>query len=244
MRQVRPIGELCRGVLAGSVGLRTELLGRRAAPPEMIQLIRPGVHQSRTVNCFSRPDRRPSIIAAGRLDAFEPFAAVLHAFASLQADKYDCAFFLMGDGRAEQRLRRLAASLKLLGNLTFVQDMPQAQVGAIFQAADLLIYPASAGWLEMKVLEAMAAGIPVLVGGPCVGDFVIDLETALSYHADSAVDLGLKLKLLLDEHATAIRLAETALAYLRENHSPARMVGAVAELYREHALRARTLRIP
>lgn len=238
-----PLDEHCRAVLAGSVPIRGRLLSRMGIAPEHVQLMRPGVHQLRKVSCFTQPDQSTAIIAAGSLDSYEPFAAVLEAFSALQKENYDCAGFIIGSGKYEHRLRQRAEQLGLMHQVTFVELPPQSQLPDIFKSADLFIYPQSSLRLEMEVLEAMAAGVPVLVGGPCAGDFVIDGETAASYDAASSADLTGKLKGMLDDHNVAIQLASSALGYLKEHHSPARMVMALAELYRQYAITGRTLRI-
>ena len=46
-----------------------------------------------------------------------------------------------------------------------------------------------------------------------------------------AEDLTAKLVSLLEDRVLARSLAENALAYLRENHSPANMVAEVARIY-------------
>lgn len=232
-----------RAVLPASVPLRARLLSRLSLPPEIVQVVRPGVHQVRQPGCLARAGRSPAVIVAGDLDTYEPFAAALRAFASLRKAEYECLGFIIGNGRAEHRLRAQAEALHLMHQLTFVDRPAPGQMAGIFGSADIFVFPQSSGALEVEVLEAMAAGVPVLVGGPCVGDFVIDGETALSYAAADPADLMTKLRHLLDHQDSALQLTAGALAYLRENHSPARMVAALADLYRAHALAGRTLQI-
>lgn len=242
-RLLTPLGGHCRAVLAASIPIRADLLARHVALADKTHLLRPGVHQLRRVSCFADPQRSAAIIAGGNLDIYEPFAAVLEAFAAIRDSGTDCVFFMMGNGKAERQLRLRAEQLNLMHQLTFVDHLPQNQLAGIFKAADIFVYPHSSGTLEMELLEAMAAGIPVMVGGPCVGDFIIDTETALTYNGRDAVGLTAKLKMLLENHGMAVRLAETAMAYLRQHHSPAQMVAAMAETYRQQVLSGRTLKI-
>jgi len=241
--RLTPLGAHCKAVLAASMSIRAKLLSRHVAPPEQIIILRPGIHRVRQANCFARPGRRPAIIAGGELNVYEPFSTAIKAFADLVQSHYDCVLFIFGNGKAEHRLRVQAQRLGLMGIITFVDRMPQHQLADVFKAADVLVYPHSNGMLEMDVLQAMAAGIPVLVGGACVGDFVMDAETAISYSAASQADLTAKLKMLLDEPNNGIAMAESALAYLGEHHSPAQMVADLAALYREHIVRLQTVKV-
>ena len=243
-RGLSPLGRHCRAVLAGSVPLQAALPARLAIPPEDIHILRPGVYQLRRVSCFTQPQRRAAIIAGGDLNVFEPFNTVLSAFAALRDSQYECVFFILGNGKAERRLRARAKRLGLMHHVTFVDRLPHQQLAGIFKAADVFVHPHSSGALEMEILEAMAAGIPVLVAGDCVGDFVVDAETAISYDAGTAADLTLKLKVMLDEPDNAVGLATAALAHLHQHHSPAQMVAELADLYRQHVVGGRTLKIP
>jgi D-inositol-3-phosphate glycosyltransferase len=210
--------------------------------PAEVRVLRPGVHAAKEV-ARRQPGQALSIVCAGELNCYEPFAAVLEAFAALRQRREDCLFFFIGAGRAERSLRRRSEQLGLVEGLTFVAPLPPSQMAGIFKAADVLVYPHSAGMLEMEVLQAMAAGTCVLTGGPCVGDFVIDSETVLGYDAYSTEDLDTKLDVLLSDPDAAASLARSALEYLRAHHSPASMVAEAVEIYRRQALNGRTLKL-
>ena len=222
-------------VLAGSEPVRGGLLARRVLSPERVQLVRPGVYQVRKATCFLNPDLRVSIVAGGPMDDFASFEAVIRCFAALKRSGHDCVFFLMGNGRAEQRLRGLAETLGMRGELTFADRQPPRLLPEIFRAADIYVAPVPTGHIDMPSLLAMAAGVPVLAVGGGASDFLIDGQTALCFARGNAADLTAKLATLLDDRAAAVRLAEGALAHLRAHHSPAGAVTAVARIYRQVA---------
>jgi len=241
--ELSPLGPRCRAVLAASVTIRAALLNHQVAPAEMISLVRPGIHRLRQPHERPAKDHCWSILATGAMDSAEPLATILRAFAAVRQQRPDCVLFLLGRGRAERRLRSLVRSLELTHQVTFVDRLDAERLAGVLQAADVSVFPRSGGQLEMEVLTAMAAGVAVLVAEPCVGDFAIDGETVWSYESNDAADLTRKLGILIDNYDDASRLAGAALAYLAEHHSPARMVSSLAELYRRHALRGRTLNI-
>ncbi len=241
--ELSPLGPHCRAVLAASVPIRANLLNHQVAPAEKILLVRPGIHHLRHPHVRPAGDHSWSILATGAMDSAEPFATILRAFAAVRQQRRDCVLFILGGGRAERRLRSLAKSLDLTRHVTFVDRLGAEKLAGVLQAADVFVFPRSDGQLEMEVLTAMAAGVAVLVGEPCVGGFAIDGETVWSYGSHDAADLARKLGILIGDYDDASRLAEAALAYLTEHHSPARMVSSLAELYRRHALRGRTLKI-
>ncbi|KPK85617.1 MAG: hypothetical protein AMJ81_03230 [Phycisphaerae bacterium SM23_33] len=237
-RDVRISDHHCRAVLAGSQPIRQMLLETRAAAGRNVELIRPGVHRAGRATCFIEPRHAPAIVAAGELRSYAPFAAVLEAFARLISAERDCAFFLVGSGHGERQLRRLAERLGMMGELTFVDRQTPEQLMGILRAADIFISPTASDRIEIEVLAAMAAGVPVLTADAKVSDFIIPGRTALTFKAGAASELAEKLIGLLDDRVSARSLAENGLALLRENHSPAKMAGRLAELYRSVAGRS------
>ncbi len=243
VRQLGQVGSQCRGVLAASAVVRTALQSGSFVKEDLIHIVRPGVHQGPPREQKGAAAHSRAIIAAGRFEPAGPFEAVIRAFADLRGRGYDCVLFLLGEGPAEHHLRQMAASLGLMHQVTFVDPLGQTQLPSIIGAGDIFVYPRCGGMLELELLEAMAAGVPALVGDLCVGDFAIEGQTTISYLPMDPADLAAKLKVLLDDPASAASLADRARRYLRENHSPARMVAATAELYRTCALSERTLKL-
>lgn len=237
-KHVRPPDGRCRAVIAAAEPIRRRLGVQHALPEDQIHLIRPGIHAARRATCFADPQHTVAIVAAGRSASPGPFAAVLYAFAELRAAGRDCVFFLVGAGRAERTLRRLAQRLDLMGDLTFVDRSSAEQRADILKAADVFIAPAPSDRVDMELLAAMAGGVPALSGvaeqaeADQPNDFVIPDQTALTFPTGDAAELTVKLAALLDDRAAARRLAEAALDHLRQHHSPARNTKQLADLYR------------
>jgi len=240
-RQRVPPGEHCCGIIAASLPLREAALAERAAPAANVHLVRPGLRTATTLSCFSRPSGSRAIVAAGALNDYEAFNEVLNSFAALRGLDYDCMLFIMGNGRAEMRLRERVQSMKLTHDVTFVDRLDQDRLPGLFGAADVMVYPRSDGRLETEILEAMAAGVAVVVGEPMVCDSVIDGQTVISYGTDPD-DLTAKLRALLDDPDAATQLAGRGREYVRQRHSPIDMVASLAELYRHNALRGQPLK--
>lgn len=225
----------CRfqAVLAASDPVRCDLLEHHAAPADRIILMRPGVYQVRHTSLFENPAHSTAIVAGGDVEDLPAYVAVLRAFAELCEWKYDCTYFVIGAGRAEKTLRRLAEKLGLRTSLTFVDRQQPTQLAGIFKAADIYISPAPLDRVNMDALLAMASGDPVLAARGGCDDFLVNGGTALMFGRGNATELAGKLRWVLDNHAQARALAEGALDFLRKNHSPAVMVGALAGLYRQ-----------
>jgi len=235
-RRLRTLDDQVVAVLAGSGPVCSELRARRVAAVEKIQIVRPGVHHVDQAACFSDSGKSVSIVATGRMDDFAAFDAVLRSFAELRCRKYDCAFFMIGNGRAEKRLRAQAERLSLRKELTFIDRLPAVQMPDVFKAADLFISPTAGRQIDLLPLLAMAAGVPVLAAPDRSCDFLIDGRTATLFARGDAAELTMKLVALLDDKAAAREIADSALAHVREHHSPTDMVAAVARIYRQAIL--------
>jgi len=233
------IGEAARGasvLLAASEPIRDALVARSGCPAESVRLVRPGVYHVQQPTCFSEPDHSVAIVAGGPLSDFAAFHSVLLCFAELVARKYDCVFFLLGGGRAERHLRRRAAQLRLHRHLTFAGRRPMQELTGIFKAADVYIAPTTQKDVDIPSLLAMAAGVPVLAAaGQEASDFLQDGQTAMFFSPGDSAELTVKLTSLLDDTASARALAESAIEYVRANHSPAVNVTAIAHFCRQAA---------
>lgn len=113
----------------------------------------------------------PIIFATvGRLATVKNQALLLRAFALLLKHypqyQSSCALVIVGDGPCRVELEQLALSLQLTGQVVFTgnrQDIPQ-----LMQRFDVFVLPSLAEGISNTLLEAMAAGTPVIataVGG-------------------------------------------------------------------------------
>ena len=93
-------------------------------------------------------------------------------------DGYPVEALIIGGGRREAEMRRLAAELGLAGRVHFLgqrDDVPD-----LLSALDLFVLPSHSEGVSLALLEAMAAGLPVIataVGG--LPEVVTDGENGL-----------------------------------------------------------------
>ena len=111
---------------------------------------------------------RPRVAYLGRLAAQKNVGTLLDAFALLPADTQ---LLLVGDGPDRPALQRRAQEFG--GRVHFTGFTPHAEVPAVLAHVDLLVLPSLYEDLSSALIEAMAAGLPVVatrVGG--TGDLV------------------------------------------------------------------------
>lgn len=89
--------------------------------------------------------------------------------------KSDFCFALIGEGPEEKHLRKLAVRLNLEKEIYFVGRVPNAEIKNYCHASDLFLFSSLSETQGIVLLEAMAAGTPVLaVRATGVSDIVAD----------------------------------------------------------------------
>jgi sugar transferase (PEP-CTERM/EpsH1 system associated) len=112
------------------------------------------------------PVEAPIVGTVGRLDPVKDQAGLVRAFAALRPGHPDAVLILAGEGPCRAELTRLIAELGLEGRVRLLGDCPD--VPTVLSALDLFVLPSIAEGMSNTLLEAMAAGIPVVatrVGG-------------------------------------------------------------------------------
>ena len=223
--------ERLHSVLAASKSLK-EHLAEDELPDDMLRILRPGVYHSKKPSSFAGQAEVTSVLISGRLDNFDHYAPILWSIKRLIDAGHECAFFLVGRGPADRRLRTLAERLEIRPWLT-IADMPRPrQLAGILKAADVFITPGNPDAVDMTVLLAMSAGVAVLGGQAGVSDFIQDEQTAMVYDLEDPGDIYEKLTSLLSDPKRARAIGQNALSYVHAYHSSADMVSKLLKAYR------------
>lgn len=173
------------------------------------------------------PDGTPMVLALGRLSPEKGHAVLLDAWAEAAPER--AVLCLVGDGASADALRRRAATLPP-GGVRFLgwRSDPARCLGA----ADLFVLPSLREGLPLAVLEAMAAGVPVVasavggvpeaLGGGWCGTLV---------PPGDAGALARALRSALADLAAARATAQAALERVRERYDVGRQVEALEALW-------------
>jgi glycosyltransferase involved in cell wall biosynthesis len=186
-----------------------------------------------------------AIATVGRLD--EPkkgLAVLLRAVARLARDMQGMdggpsfRLVMVGEGPARQALEALTRAHEIGHLVRFAGE--RRDVGDLLPAFDLFAQPSLWEGFGVTVLEAMAAGLPVVasrVGG--IPEIVRDGETGLLVPAGDADALAAALLRLLEDPGLAALMGRAGRARLEEQFGIDRMVDETAALYRELLSRRR-----
>ncbi len=104
----------------------------------------------------------PLCLGVGRLAREKNQGFLLSAFSHIARSLPDARLVLVGDGDERPRLERLAKRLGIRDRVRFVGAVPHEGVGDYYLAADLFLFPSTSETQGIVVLEALAAGLPVV----------------------------------------------------------------------------------
>ncbi|HEX9798020.1 MAG TPA: glycosyltransferase family 4 protein [Anaerolineales bacterium] len=151
------------------------------------------------------------ILSIGRLMRFKNHEAVIESVASLRTSQPDLHLVILGDGPHGPALARLVEQLGMQPSSVLLGRVGQEAVFHYLRAADLFVMGSSAEGMSHALLEAMAAGTPVIATDIPGNRALIDhLETGWLVPVGDREALRAAIVRLLAEPALANRLANRA----------------------------------
>lgn len=139
-------------------------LCRWAALPDWprIHVVHCGIEPWRFPDAAPLPTGGPHLVAIGRLAEQKGFPLLIDAIAIARETLPDLHLTLVGDGPLRDALTAQTAALGLQHHITFAGWQDESGVRTALTAATALILPSFAEGLPVVVMEAMAAGRPII----------------------------------------------------------------------------------
>jgi glycosyltransferase involved in cell wall biosynthesis len=173
------------------------------------------------------------LLNVGRLSREKGQAELIKALAILRGKRSDrkLRLVLVGDGPDRKMLERMASAMGVSHEVIFASY--QSDVTPYYTSADLVVLPSHTEGSPNVLLEAMAAGLPIVatgVGG--VPELVSDTKAALLVKAHDAVALAQGIARVLDDQELRANLSAAA-KKAAAAHSPETYCESMLELYRD-----------
>ena len=147
----------------------------------------------------------PLAVYVGRLDPARGLVEAIAAWQTVAARYPEARLWLLGEGYCRRAIQDQIEGRCLAGKVLLAGTFDR--VDEVLAAADLFLLPAATGGVPIALLEAMAAGLPI-VTLDCPGhlDLVSHEREALLVRATTSDRLADAMLRLLDDPAMAQRL--------------------------------------
>jgi glycosyltransferase involved in cell wall biosynthesis len=163
------LGPLARRFFPVSRALADFLVRTCGLPPSRVRVIPNGIDTAGFAHTGSPPLRSgdgPTVGVLTRLDARKGLPYLIEAVGQLRRDLPGIRLLIGGDGEERPALERHVGRLDLAGRVAFTGAVPEP--ARFYRDLDLFVLPSLDEAFGLVLLEAMAAGLPVVgtrVGG-------------------------------------------------------------------------------
>jgi len=245
-RWARLIGRLAyrrtAHIIAVSGPIRQRLVARDGVPAERVTVIPCAMPEDRSPQRSPvLPEKlrgRPLVGVVARLQPEKGVEVLLRAASRIVDGLPECAFVVVGDGPLRATLEAQAARLGLGDHVHFLGFRPDAR--ALLSLLDVLVAPSVSEGAPLVILEAMAAGVPVVassVGG--IPDQIRHEEEGLLVPPGNHAALAAAVLCLLEDPALARRYGEAGRRKVEQEFRYEEMVEQIEGIYRRVSLRHR-----
>jgi len=223
-----------RLVVCNAAEVARFVVGSYGVDPERIRVVYNGIRVGRFAACASRvfAGHATTVGIMCRLEPAKNVELFLRAAALLARRHSDLRFVVAGDGSAREGLVRLARELGISRVVHFAGMCDD--VAAVLAGFDILVHTSNHEGFSNSLLEAMAAGLPVVttrVGG--AAELICDGHTGLLVRPGALEEVVAAVERLLADATLRVALGRSAAERVRRNFSVERMVEGMVKVYRE-----------
>ncbi len=224
------------GIVVNSAAAVEELGERFGVPRRRIHDIGAGID----VDAIAAAEPNAELAGVMRLDGLRVVGCVaklsrvknhalfLRAAAKVSAGRHDVVFLIVGDGALRGELEELAGWLGIANRTFFLGE--RADVPSILKLMDVFVLPSTSEGLPNALMEAMAAGVPVVatrVGG--VPELVEDGRTGRLVEPQDEQGMADAVGSLLDDRETAVGMGRSGHDRVRRDYD----IGASVKAFEE-----------
>lgn len=177
-------------------------------------------HRARVLEEFGLGPDRPLLLSVAmmrhdnKIDSYRLLGAALHRMTDIAWQ-----LLVVGDGPARRAVERAFGDLAP-GRVCFAGLLAPERLPPVYAAADIFVWPAVTESYGMAILEAQAAGLPVVAGtGRGVRDVVRDGETGVLVTDDDPAAYATALRALLQAPERRAAMGARAAKAIARGHT-------------------------
>lgn len=179
---------------------------------------------------FNLPESAPLIAMIARLSEVKGHAFFIQAMPHILKEFPKAAFLIVGEGRLKQGLVRQVKKLNLEQSVFFLPMQPETP--KVLSIIDCLVSPSLQEGLGLSIIEAQAAGVPVVafaVGG--IVSLIEDRQSGLLVRGQDVSGLALAVERILKDNNLRQYIAKNARENIKQNFSISKMVEETLAVY-------------
>lgn len=151
----------------------------------------------------------PVVLYVGRLEKEKGVRYLVEAFALFAEAHPDAVLLIVGSGSERSALERLARQQGLGNSVQFIGHIEGRALGAYYKACDMMVLPSLRESFGRVILEAAAAGKPVIATDTAGASWLIrNNETGYIVPRGDAEALAHKMRFVWEHQKEAIAVAE------------------------------------
>ena len=173
------------------------------------------------------------VLFVGRLIPRKGLPFLVEAAKHIVKERSETAFVVVGNGPLKNHLISYLEKINLSGSFVFLGDVNEGMLAALYNCADVFVFPSIQEGLGIVLLEAQATAKPVVafdVGG--VHEAMLDKETGLLVKPDSRELADVILRLLSDRSLRE-RMGRKGRVFVSSNFSWDVCAQRMLQVYRE-----------
>jgi glycosyltransferase involved in cell wall biosynthesis len=163
-------------------------------------------------------DDKPCVLFVGSLIPRKGLSFLVEAAKKIVKEQAETKFVIVGDGPLKSQLVSSIESNNLSSNFTFLSNVKDADLPALYNCADVFVLPSIQEGQGIVLLEAQASAKPVVafnIGG--VNEAVVNGETGLLAKPGSTDELTEALLKLLSDNPLREKMGANGRKFVTEN---------------------------
>ena len=191
-----------------------------------------GVYKSLALNKKSEAlaRRGPTVLYLGRLSSHKGIDTLIDAMPLVLGRIPEVRFVIAGPGE----IPNLKTQISNLGkNALFLGEVSEEEKISLMQKASVFVLPSRSEAFGITVIEAMAAGCPVVVSDlPALTEIVEHEKTGLVFPVDEAKALADRILKLLSDHELSQKVSKNAKEKVQEKYNWEKIINRLEKIYR------------
>ena len=175
------------------------------------------------------------VIFAGRLDAQKGVEYLIRAIPLVLKNYQKVHFFILGNGKLEKKLKKLASKLKINSYVTFMDALSLDQMPEFYSSADIFCLPSIHEGFPLSLAEALSIGLIVVASATeGIPEAIRENENGFLVEPKNTLQLSNKLlkALTLNDHQVK-KFQDNNINLAHNNFSWNIIVRKIIEIYKK-----------